>query len=528
MPVSPVQSEADFSVCPETALVNRCLHASPRARRFLRWLAKPTATQSRLYSQSLQGGDAALCGLVERLLQGILIVEEGPSAPPTCEPPRPEGRVLASALCDLHMLSGAADLSNSAQWLVTTCLPLYRAAVEGDVESALVVTRYRLAEWWCMLVLCSEIGEPLSAILDADVSPARSPHQVLQEKLGLNLEAIAQTVLEFVWEFDEHSDRLAVDAQSRLAAMTKEEMQARVASSEPWQQPAELWKTAAALDASNQTALLPRTWIDVPIPWEDASGHLRELRSRLASLQGDAKAFDLLPRSIADPRGASNGSSRGAEPPQHPWLLALQGEGASGSPAARHPTNLPTGSDITGEAPWLPRMLIAEMHSVHDPMLQRSLARLLALAESEGAPLSFLIVDIEPLDDRARSRLEGNGNSPIKSWQQRLADALYDAAEHHLPRAYLTSAGELAICLLGVSRTRCSQLLREQLRECLAGEMRGTRLEATLDARYRAGIAGVEPPVGTITPDRVIESAVRCFRAATHQSTSSVKGIDVF
>ncbi len=526
MATSPRSSETELAVCPEAALVSRVLRAGPRARRLLRWLSDPTAAQSRLYGQSVRRPGAELCHHLETLLQGKL---PQPGASPTSaegESVSVEAKVLAATLRDLVTLSAGAKLPTAPQWLVASCLPLYRAAVDVDPEGGLAVTRSRLAEWFCLLVLCAEIGEQLVEILRPDAPDVGAPHQILREKFDLGLEPIARAILEFVWEFDEHDERLSIGAQNRLMAMSPQDFQACGTAGDQWHRPEELWQVAAALVAPDRAPLLPRTWCEVPIPWKQVGCHLATLRSLLDDAGGDADAFDLLPRIHPDsPPGAR---STGIDPPPHPWLVALQPGGESLADPALNRTGPSHRSPIPTPAPWLPRFLIAEMHSLNDPMLLRSLDKLLAAVNADNTALSFLIVSISPQDELARQRLEGPRQSVIKKWQQQLVDGLYESSDQHAPRAFLTGAGELAICLMDVDRPRSTHRLREQLQQLLAGEFNGTRLSASLNARYHAGIAGVSPPLAAVTPERVVEAAVRCFRATACQNTSNIKGIDVF
>ncbi|GIW99156.1 MAG: hypothetical protein KatS3mg111_2489 [Pirellulaceae bacterium] len=510
--------DMELSVCPEAAIVHRCLKHSPRVRKFFRWLSDLTAPQCRVAIRSWGQLDPPLQSALEMLLLGDLGEKSSTSAQSE------EAQGLGTILTALYKQGQQFGWATNQEWALISLLPLYRAADDVDASTASRVARQRMAEWLCLLLLCHEIGEELVSLLNEPASFGTPPHAMLESRFNLHLEGIARRALDLVWEYSENEDQLNAPAQNALVEMPLSTLLHDVSQLHHWSHPASLWTIAHGMLGSHAAApVLPRSWVDTTIPWHEVVSHSH----RVLELLGTSSCR--LPLELPLGMAVAAGDGEEAKSPSSgaPSLFDLLQKRQCEQKQQLHDERIKNSTAGTPSERWASKVLIAEMHSHNDPLLVRSLNKLLQQCKTADRPLSLAMLALQPLDPETQERLARQGSKNL-IWQQKLVEYLRDLAPHAMPRAYWTANAELIVALVDVERGQATYGLREGLDGLVADKIGGQYESGGYNVHYFAGVAGVAPPLGMITSDRLIDAAYRCFRAASTHGSSLVKGIDVF
>ncbi|MCA9134634.1 MAG: hypothetical protein KDA45_15810, partial [Planctomycetales bacterium] len=200
------------------------------------------------------------------------------------------------------------------------------------------------------------------------------------------------------------------------------------------------------------------------------------------------------------------------------------------APAAPWPA---TAAALPGPTTLNPKVLIAEIHTHNDPVFVNVVRRQIAVCRSEARALSLACIVVRPEDEADRLALCGSRDNGLALWQQKMVQWLAEHPQVVEPYAFLTTEGELVLCLLDLERSETTSLLRHGLLEVLLGrpvdDDSGTSLaKVSLPARYHAGIATSSSPGASLSPQQLIEAAVRCLTAARSLGKGSMKSIEVY
>jgi len=462
--------------------------------------------------------------------------------------------------------------------LAASLLPLYRSLATGHLSEGFRESRIRLSELLTLLALCHEVGDDLVQLLDPLNQRMDAPNVVLSTQFDLNLVVIAQVIRGQLDKFDVQSQQFAPQGLGELVRLDKQQANPKIVD---WAVPELLWKLAGELISQNSELVLPRCWIETPVPWSNISDHWNKLSMLLsrraaptASRSEDLVATETL-AVIDDLRSLMHSSAHqqpdatldlpqeaAAQVPQghveSPALgkeffaaetVVAQATPASGAQSAEatltatiSPAANPgktqeavepaaeANSIATPKPVVIPKVLIAEIRSHNDPVFVNVIRRQISKCRAEDRALALVSMVVMPEDGNEQHAIRENG---LTLWQQRLVNWLADHPHVIEPHAFLTSDGELLLCLLDLERNEMTSLVRHGLVEVLTGQQvddsEGSVLaKVNVPARYHAGIACTSSPGAGFTAEQLIEPAVRCLSAASRHGKASIKSIEVF
>lgn len=495
---------------------------------------------------------------------------------------RQEARYAAGwlgAICrTVHEHCDHLGLGIGPRLLAASLLPLYRSLATGHLAEGFRESRIRLTELLTLLSLCHEVGDDLVQLLDPLNQRMDAPNLVLSTQFDLNLIAIAQVVGEQLDKFDLNSDQFDAQSLRELVGFDTKLANTKIVD---WAAPELLWKLAGELISQNSELVLPRCWIETPVPWSNISDHWNKLSmqlvqrsSTLASANSDTDgtqtlaAIDDLRSLLNSPAYAQLPATNGiparsletstadkndhaadirtmeaaanlAAREQAEIRTVTSAEQATAENAKRNPCVPPdvAAPTVSSAAPVslpkpvvIPKVLIAEIRSHNDPVFVNVIRRQISKCRSEDRSLSLVSMVVLPEDGNEQHAVRENG---LTLWQQRLVNWLADHPHVVEPHAFLTSDGELLLCLLDLERNETTTLVRHGLVEVLTGQQlddcEGSVLaKVNVPARYHAGIASKSSPGAGFTAEQLIEPAVRCLSAASRHGKASIKSIEVF
>ncbi len=163
-----------------------------------------------------------------------------------------------------HQQACGPALQCQQRLLASSLLPLYRGLARGSVAEVTSVLRRQLADALTVCASLSEFREELPELLRAAMVDDQSPYQKFKDALQVELEQLTQVMLTVATKWDGHDS-------TQLDSLVREEI--KIDWRPAWGQPAVLWRLAGELIAQRAEFVVPRDWIDVPVPWSEASEH---------------------------------------------------------------------------------------------------------------------------------------------------------------------------------------------------------------------------------------------------------------
>lgn len=486
------------------------------------------------------------------------------------------------------------------QMMAACLLPLYRGLASGSVAEVTAVMRRQLADALTLTALAQEFPDELPNLLRESLDYDQPPYEVIQNSLGVGLERLAQLMLTV-----SHGWTGADCEQLHTLVGLDVQVDQRPA----WGTPAILWRLAGELIADRSEFVVPRDWVQVPVPWNEAGEHCRELAHLLASpaqpdypanvqhAKADASVQsknrtpnvdDLsgtLPSSAAKTSEASDvststDSAKASDASKCSDRLVL-GPTAPGVIQAAGLTGSDSTVDVSQRAGALapdveqeiaetvealmqtsrdivrsfeaqvarplerskptefvvPKMIIAEIRSHNDPAFVAVVRRQLAICRSDDRCMSLIAADVRPDGDAEGNEVADTPlpRSPhgLASWQHRLVNWLSVHPEVSDPHAFVSSQGEIILCLMDIERNAATVLLRQGLVHALTGraidgETSTALSRVAIPARFHSGIASVSTPTAGFESEQLIEATYRCLAAAQRHGKASIKSIEVF
>lgn len=457
-------------------------------------------------------------------------------------------KLTAALFSFCHTQSRGPALACQERMLASCLLPLYRGLGRGSVQEVTSVMRRQLADTLTMTILVHEFDDDLARILSAALTTETMPFSILESVLPIEVERLTQRLLFCAQRWDGEDFK-------RLDDLVTDDV---VVDSRPaWGAPHVLWRLAGELIADRAEFVVPRDWISVPVPWNQASDHWRSISQALHQIS--TVSFDDILKTKAskkdetESRSASEEKVAGAaESQQNTQLdeitrLKLEIEIANSVEsllhASRHANRRANGNSNQNERKGLrsgdgradeftvPKIIIAEVRSHNDPAFMGVVRRQLGICRSQGRTLSLLAVRVQP--DREDDKLPTLLAQRLSSWQQKLVNWMADHPDVHDPYAFISNEGELILCLIDIERHAATCLLRHGLLEVLTGQ--SMPLESTqslpraiIAAHYHSGIGCVCSPTAGFEPEQLIEATYRCLAAAQRNGKASIKSIEVF
>ncbi len=552
------------------AVALRLVRSGAVPRRFFAWLAEPTTNLAVPARWSHTQLTESLAAIVTPVLE---------------DASRQEQKQIESAPQWLGAISAfmAEQPSGTGGYcmrlLAASLLPLYRTLATGKLHEGFKTTQSRLAENLAFVGLCAELGEDFHELLETKLAMRGAPAAVLRDELNLDVASISQTVLRVVRDYDATADQFASETLEGLLDGPSEP----TATIADWAEPDLLWRLASELIAKKSEMVLPRPWIDMPVPWSKIADHWNRLDHKLTNLRDPKstppRGTDSLSSNSSYGAPAENGSADAdiaatleriaqavdqevsARAPQptnsshvgfggSPQLDAIRDSNADtdlernsiDKSKSNSETNLEIAVEPSQPIPraaqeavpdYLPKVILAEIRSHNDPLFMNVIRRRLATCRTEERTLSLSHIVVTPDDEMQQGEVSALRDNGLTLWQQKLVNWLADHPHVHDPYAFLTSTGELILCVLDLERNEMTSILRQGLVEVLTGkqlEEAGvlSLAKVNIPARFHAGIAATSSPGASMTAEQLIEPAIRCLTAAQRHGRASIKSIEVY
>ncbi len=549
----PVPLTAELLLAPEAALAMRTIRSETIPRQFFRWLARP-AVSPECPSDFV---DDQIQQLMDQMIAPML---EGASRD-ECRETRNAGSWLAALSRCIADGCSRHDLESGYRLLAASLLPLYRCLATGRLREGFRMSRLRLSETLCLIALCDELGCDFPGMLER-LQYKASLHATIRENLRLEIVDVAALARHHVSGFNEEDGQFTRQSESDLAAFQQNVAEQRL---ENWADPDLLWRLAGELVAKKTEVVLPRSWIEVPVPWSSIGEHWSELVHLLVSadprekrLQQDTMYSEATLRDIGD--GYMGDTARAAvSSDESPAAYSRRRDADSQSACILEHTEALREPDgryrdrtdgsvqgtcddeesvaIAASAAVMeldhPKIMIAQIHSHNDPAFANVLRRQIAGCRTQCRGLALASIVVEPEDESDLQEICGSLDSGMTSWQQKFVNWVAEHPHSVAPYCFLTSDGELILCLVDLERGEATSFLRHGLVEVLTGKRldgaSGSALAKVLvPARYHVGIASASSPGAGLTPAQLIEAACRCLAAAKSQGKASIKSIEVY
>ncbi|MCC6507708.1 MAG: hypothetical protein IT423_01270 [Pirellulaceae bacterium] len=566
----------DVELSPEQALAKRWLRTSTAPLEVWQWLGGRAPGSP---GQIPAGLEQPVSGLLKQSLRSL----GQPLASYSNEHERQTLEdclnTVAAILTLCHTQMRGPALASGERMLAACVLPLYRGLARGSIIEVTSVLRRQLADALAIANLVHEFQDDLAALLASAMSSDESPYATIQRVLQVDVEVLSQLLLHASQKWDGQDGGL-------LHQLVCDET--KVDWRPAWGAPSVLWRLAGELIAERAEFVVPRDWISVPVPWNEASEHWRDIVHALlqtplttakanrpvATDQSGQPTNQTTEQATAQTTGQTTGQSTGPAATQSADLTRIPAE-ASGATPAMPPAAMPSSDEdierlkleieiadsvdellqssrqATGRAVGnrtdkghpaetprprgdefvVPKIIIAEVRSHNDPAFITVVRRQLAVCRSEERTMSLIAVCVQPDgDEENMPTLQSLG---LATWQQKLVNWMSEHPEIHDPYAFVSNEGELILSLMDIERNTATGLLRQGLIEVLSGQSASGDVSAmlsrvTIPARYYSGIGSASAPTAGFEPEQLIEATYRCLAAAQRHGKASIKSIEVF
>lgn len=433
--------------------------------------------------------------------------------------------LAASLLTFLHGKTRPASVACQQRMLASCVLPLYRGLARGSVEEVTSVMRRQLTDALALAALVCEL-DPVAELLASGMTRDEMPQEVISLTLGIELDQLAERLLVcgHGWSGEDEAELRTLIASD-----------VRLDTRPPWGTPKVLWQLAGELTAERAEFVVPRDWIRVPVPWNEASEHWREIARALDESAAAAASASNSPQTSGQSGAVEEGQDDVArlkleiEIADSIDSLVQESRGAIRRVRSDNPFAKLRGR--AGDEFIVPKIIIAEVRSHNDPAFIAVVRRQLATCRNLGGTLTLVAVRVQPDGD-------ADGTPTLRSlglaaWQQKLVNWISDHPEVREPYAFVSSVGELILCLMDIERNAATSLLRDGLLKVLSGKPVSEEAAAALarvpvPARYHSGIGSVSSPAASLEAEQLIEATYRCLAAAERHGKAAIKSIEVF
>lgn len=444
--------------------------------------------------------------------------------------------------------------SQLRQLLATSLLPLYRCLATGRLHEGLTQTRRRLGESLTLIGLLECLN--LQEFLELNVTSQVSPHQCLGLQLKLDLNRLDYLIATALPGFSRSKAGFDHSRSQTLAKYRAGDKTSSAFQTPDWASPQLLWVLSNELISSKTSLMLPRCWLDTPVPWGKITEHWHTLAGLLTSNKrcslsatkakslSDAVRFD----SKVEPQKLdASGASLGSQEEHDIGLEALASIESAVNVELQHELNprfleLPDASRYDKSKPQhpsptvavplvVPKVLIGEITNSKDSTFVNVTRRQIAIGRSEERCVCLSMVSVVADSGSETQSLATVGEGGLCQWQQRLVNWLSEQPTVQEPLAFLTRDQQLALIVLDNDRNEMAKILRDGLVEALTGkktQISGDLSQVNIPAKFHVGIASASSPSASLDPEEFIASAERCLGVAQRLGKASIKSIEVF
>lgn len=437
--------------------------------------------------------------------------------------------LAASLLTFVHGKTRAASAACQHRMLAGCVLPLYRGLAQGSVQEVISVIRWQLTDSLALAALVGEL-DPVADLLACGMSRGEMPQDVLKSSLGINLDQLAERLLVCGYGWSGHDE-------GELRRLIASDVQHDARPS--WGTAKVLWQLAGELTAERAEFIVPRDWIRIPVPWNEASEHWREIARALeastaAATSDHTSGAHGAPTHVSGPESSQDDVARlKLEIEIADSIDSLVQESRSALRARSDNPFAKLRAQLLLDDFIVPKIMIAEVRSHNDPAFIAVVRRQLASCRNLGSTLSLVALRVQnegEAEEHGTPTLTALG---LSAWQQKLVNWMADHPDVCEPYAFVCSSGELILCLMDMERNAATSLLRQGLQQVLTGKRDGDDFSSSLarahiPAKYHSGIGSVSSPAASLEAEQLIEATYRCLAAAERHGKAAIKSIEVF
>ena len=216
--------------------------------------------------------------------------------------------------------------------VLASLLPLYRCLASGKFAEGLQQSQARLAELLSLLGLCQEVGADLVSVLDTQNHRMDAPGTLLSAQFDLNLSQVAEIMCGVGGGYEPVEQQFSQISSDRLL---RADSHKSALVTPDWATPQLLWKLSGELISKNSELVLPRSWIDTPVPWSSVADHWHKLVHLLSQSTAPKQSpthkthatLPLAPINIAKAQAKNDVATVAAPGPLAPNCLPLGGAG---------------------------------------------------------------------------------------------------------------------------------------------------------------------------------------------------------
>ncbi len=458
-------------------------------------------------------------------------------------------------------LSTELEIAFYHRMLAASLLPLYRSLGSGKFHEALDQTRLRLADTLAMLAIGHHLQADFVELLTQSGLANKEPNLLLKSSLNIDLKSVSWLCRHATRCFDCLTGNFDEELLHHLTVDSAMET-SRLES--PWSEPSMLWQISGELQTTKVDLVLPREWLDIPLPWTKINDHWGTLANALVSehrftafsFPTTAEAVDSIqqPNALVGRDEDDEVVSRIVDD-----LVGMQADFADvtgqefiedsevtmdviGQSHAAHQDN-PIGPKMEsrpeeydkneGAEFSQTRIVLAEISSHRDPLFVNIVRRHIATARNENKTVCLVALHVAAEDNLDHRRVHLNSANGLTLWQQKLVNWLARQPEFCESHAFVTVDGVLILCSHDVERSKATILVREGLESSMSAKPEETDSNSGLarlstPARYYSGIGSVSSPNASFDAEQLITATWRCFSATQCQGKSAIKSIEVF
>lgn len=334
--------------------------------------------------------------------------------------------------------------------VLSSLLPLYRALATDELSVSFTASRVRLSETLAVAATSRVLGEPFTELLLDGDRRRLCPDEIALEHLNLDIRGLAACAEELA--------KLSAGAtEPDLDWLTTESVDSFIPDRPEWASPTLLWKLAGEIANKRASTLLPRSWADIPLPWQKVTDHWRKLERILDGLRNadssDTDSPDAATPSVPTPPAAKIPAAKtpaAKTPNSNSASDVPQPESVESTSSSADRPATKTSSDDQKAAPPVEQTSAMESATKQEEKgsEERDVGAIEACLDAASANVEELSsayknrdeIDQSPADEPVDASPEPNAQT-IPSPEQEAAPALQHAeAEEDLPTGCVSAA----------------------------------------------------------------------------------------
>lgn len=501
------------------ALACRLIRAESHWTHYHHWLARPTMQTPPPRSPAKA---------VVESLEEILIPLRSECCQAEQRATRLAGPWIASACEWIISSSGTAQRRWTPHLIAAGLLPLYRSLATGHWREGFQQCRRRLSEGIILgeLIRLLELDELLEFAVNSQVSP----HRVLQEKVEIDLTRLDYLISAAGTGYDLGMNDIGSEAIRLLREYRSEGALPNDYRIPEWSEPQTLWVLSNELLSFRSDLVLPRCWIDTPVPWEKITKHWLHLQQLLsfASTENSNNTLEATTSSKQLDAVISKPHDEMRRPLEHGERVVDWVDQAIEQELHNELSNV---TETCFQHQLVPKIMIGEISGLEDAAFQNVVKRRVAVCRSDARSVCLSMLSVHPDSEFTSPSPSADVGAGFIRWHLGIVNWLADHPSIKDPVAFVTREGLLIIIVLDKERNEMTTLLRQGLVEVLTGtkdHSGGSLCQVNVPAKFHVGMASTDAPSASFDAQQLVDSAHRCLTAAQRLGKASIKSIEVY